>query len=56
MGGFRRRYVERRVAVEEGERLQHEAAMHHRLHRPILRPDDVVVAEAEMLCKLADRP
>ena len=45
VGRFRRRNVECRIAVEEAERLQDEAAMHHRLHRKILRPDDVVVAE-----------
>src|SRR5690349_13879996 len=42
---FRRRHVECRVTVEEAVRLQHEAAAHRGLHRKVLGPHDVVVAE-----------
>ena len=37
----RRGHIERRVAVEEAGRLQHEARPGDRHHRPVLKPDDV---------------
>src|SRR5215471_12409456 len=44
--GARRRHVERRVAVEEANRLQREAGGGDLHHRPVLRGGDVVGAEA----------
>ena len=41
----RARHVERRVAVEEADGLEHEADRGHRHHRPVLGAGDVVRAE-----------